>query len=307
LDILSFQEKHGEEKLNNDLREIRKKFKTIAGNYNPDKGLRMKKQQGFFATVKKEYNNVRLTKPTTKDGIGAAVWDKIRNDSNMAVAHWDVAVLTLSHGCGQAMNLVRRSTKKWNSDAQSISKYMVDETTKHVIECLEARIDVMKQHVTAENAMKAPHLSYKLSARHRFTAFIFLFIYLIFGTTGSIIAFGAALLIFVIFNLFTCCGLSPCFCGLWCKDGSSYNFLSIRNCFNINVVDSFPRIVMAPLRCIGKCYEKCLGDEAEPTTVTEPATVDASVATYSNPMRNRTAWNQPSFNGSNYKYSRVNF
>jgi hypothetical protein len=317
LDILSFQAEHGNAKLKNDLREIREKFESIATNYNPAKGLHMEKQQqGYFATVKNIYNDARLKKPDydDKNGIGAFMWKEIKYDWNMAVAKWDMAVLTLSHGCGQAMNLVRRSTKKWNSDARQISEYMVDETTKHVIACLEARIDVMKQHVIAENAMKAPHLYYKLGARQRFAAFIFLFIYLIFGTTGSIIAFGVALLTFVLFNLFTCCGLSPCFCGLWCKETktmqrhmdekekSTYYFLANMlddDKLNINVVDSFPHIVMAPLRCIGRCYEKCLGEDADPAT--------ASIATRRNPMHGGGYMprNQPSFNGSNYKYSRI--
>ena len=300
LDILNFQAKHGNQELANELarQEITLRFAVMAKNYNPAKGLHMEKeQQGYFTAVRNTYNEARLKKPNYDDnnGIGAFAWKEIQHDWNMAVANWDIAVLTLSHGCGQLMNFVRRSTKKWNSDARQITEYMVDETTKHVIACLEARIDVMKQHVVAENTMKAPHLYYKLGARQRFAAFIFLFIYLIFGTTGSIIAFGIALTISVLINLFTCCGLSPCFCGLWCKEGSTYYFLAnyfkeyvIYN-LDINVVHSFSDIVMAPLRCIDSCYNKFLNNDEEVNKT--------SIATYRNTMRN----------DKNYKYSRINF
>ena len=272
VDILNFQSESGTEKLKVELLSTLTTFRNISNSKSNSKSvpLTLNNKQNFFDNVRNIRNKQLLEHPDKEcTGIGVRIWNGLNQEKNFAVAAFDICVLTLSHGCGLATEVIQRATKHWNGTPKQIVTFVIDETTKHVIACIEMRIDVMKQHVIAENTIQAPHLYYKLASCQRFTVFLFMFIYLIFGTIGSIISFCTALLIFVLFNIFTCCGLSWWFL-CWCSKGYQRQqrtnrymlcngaYKTLRDVLVIENPKTFPTIAMAPLRIIGMCYDKCL-------------------------------------------------
>lgn len=238
--ILNFQEEHGTVSMKNFLSDQRKKFKLLKSKHgnllklNPEFTLdlinnnKKKKWTEKIRIYKKKRNQeaIEYQKKMKKKlsnaedkTMGELVWDEVEKEKDFYVSAFDISILTLSHGCGKLTSIIRRASQEWRADNNKIAKFMVDNTTRHVVTSLEARTDFMKQHITAENVEQPPKLSYKVSGRYSRLVLMFLFVYLTFGIVGSIISVAFAVLWLVWYNISTCFSYSPCFC-LCCWKGT---------------------------------------------------------------------------------------
>lgn len=219
--LLDFQKDQGTEAMKQALSGKRDKFSEMV-DYNPKRSLTIEADKTLSQDIRKykknmkeKYNKKNKDKEdkTKKDKtMGEFVWDELENERKFYVTAFDISIITLSHGCGVLTDAIRRASQQWNATNKTISKFMVDETTQHVITALEAQIDVLKQHVIAENVAEPPKLSYKVSGQYSRLVLLFMFVYLTFGIVGSIISVAFAVLWLVWYNISTCFAYGPCFC-----------------------------------------------------------------------------------------------
>lgn len=224
--LLDFQKDQGTEAMQLELSDKRNKFEKLNPNPNPKRSLTIEEDKTlsqdireYKKNMKMEYNKKKKKKDKKDKTMGEFVWDELENKKKFYVTAFDISIITLSHGCGVLTDAIRRASQQWNATNKTISKFMVDETTQHVITALEAHIDVLKQHVIAENVAEPPKLSYEVSGQHNRLVLMFLFVYLTFGIVGSIISIAFAVLWMVWYNISTCFSYSPCFC-LCCWKGN---------------------------------------------------------------------------------------
>lgn len=289
VDIIKFQSKQNNT-LTKNLRPVLTKFTNLINNYDDESGMLEPEPRPFSVDARKIWNDQLQQRSARYHSLGDVVWNEmVDTNMNLAVSAFDLSVLTLSHGCGRAMKIIQRASRHWNSTSEQISVFMIDETTKHVIACIEARIDVMKQHVIAENVVEAPKLFYKLSAHQKGTTLLFVFIYLIFGSIGCILSFGLSLLVAILFNLTTCCTSCPCLCCLFWKGNrwkgnrrdNSYYLFGKGDLGPVEPMKHLHSIITMPFRLISDCYDRCLTEDNTQQTQIPPK---IHLANHHNPM-----------------------
>lgn len=261
VDILMFQRQLNDKvtkQLQNDL--IR--FREIVDRYNPtvmlsnqdvswSKEIRQRIQKQYEENPDRQAKNI-------KD----IVWNEFNCRKNHWLATWDVSILTLSHGCRHVTKAIQRAAQQWNTTDNETTNFLINETTKLVMHSMNARINVMKQHVIAENTIKVPELSYTLPLSKKAMTFLFVWIYLIFGTIGSLIAFAFGVLILLLFPITTCGGRTRCFCCIfWKRTNRTGYFLAGLTMLPIDFVNGLSRFIMGPIRCLQRCHDKCMEDQ----------------------------------------------